>query len=197
MQQVIVIHGGDSFDSYEKFIDCLKTCGVSISSFLPRIDWKSNLQKNLGENFQVLLPRMPNKFNCKYGEWKIWFERMIPFLEDGVILIGHSQGGLFLVKYLSENEFPEKIKALMLVAPPHSETPEIGDFGFSKSLENVSKQCQEIHLFQSKDDPVVPYSEAERYKKDLPVLNLHSFEDRGHFLQEEFPEIIEKIKKLT
>lgn len=194
-KQVIVIHGGDSFDSYEKFIDSLKNWEVSLKSFLPRYDWKMSMQEKLGEDFQVLTPRMPNKQNAKYAEWKIWFERMLPFIQDEAILVGHSQGGLFLVKYLSENKFPKIIAKICLIAPPHSETPEIGDFVLGGSPVGISDQCKNIHLFQSKDDPVVPFTEAERYQKDFPTAQLHIFEDRGHFLDEKFPELIEEIKE--
>ena len=195
-KQVIVIHGGDSFDSYDKFIDSLKNWEVSLESFLPRHDWKMNMQKDLGEDFQVLTPRMPNKQNARYEEWKIWFERMFPFIEDGAILIGHSLGGIFLAKYLSENTFPKKIASLMFVAAPHNETPEIGDFVLEKPVSEIAKQCGNIHVFQSKDDPVVMSSEADKYKKDLPGAKMHIFEDRGHFNQEEFPEIIEEINNV-
>lgn len=194
-QQVIVIHGADSFKSYERYLDALKNWEVALESFLPKNEWKMHLQEELGNDFQVLSPRMPNKQNARYAEWKIWFEKILPFVADGVILIGHSQGGLFLAKYLSENVFPKKIKALLLVAPPFSNTEHIGDFVLGESLENISQQCEIIHLYQSEDDPVVPYDEVERYKKALPMAEMHIFKDRGHFLQEDFPELLEEIKK--
>ena len=74
MKQVVVIHGGDSFDTYEQFIDSLKNWDVSLETFLPRTpDWKANLQSDLGSEYQVLTPSMPNKSNARYEEWKIWF----------------------------------------------------------------------------------------------------------------------------
>lgn len=194
-KQVIVMHGGDSFDSYKKFLDSLKNWEVSVETFLPRRDWKMNLPQDLGEDFQVLMPRMPNKDNAKYAEWKIWFERMLPFVEDGVILVGHSLGGIFLVKYLSENGFSKKIGKLVLVAPPHNQTAETGDFILTGPISGLVGLCQEIHLFQSKDDQIVPASEAERYKDALPEIQLHIFEDRGHFNQEQFPEMVKEIMK--
>jgi uncharacterized protein len=196
-KQVVVIHGGNSFDSYEKFIDSLRNCEVTLESFLPRTDWKATLTQELGEDFEVLAPRMPNGHNARYEEWKIWFERMIPFIQDdGVALIGHSQGGIFLAKYLSENKFPKKIAGLFLVAAPHIDTREIGDFALGESLSGVVEQCGNIHLFQSQDDPVVPFGEVERYKKEFPAAEMHLFKDREHFNQKDFPEIIKEIKEL-
>lgn len=195
-KQIIFIHGGDSFDSYGDYLDNLKNSNPSIEWFIYRKKWIDNLYRKLSEEFEVFAPHMPNKQNANYLEWKIWFEKMIPFIEDGVILIGHSQGGIFLAKYLSENVYPRKLKSVILVAPPHSETPEIGSFKLERPLENIFKQCQNIHLFQSTDDPVVPASEAQIYKDELPEINLHIFEDRQHFNQESFPELTELIRDI-
>lgn len=194
-KQVIIIHGGDSFDSYDEYIDSLKNWEVSINSFMLWKDWKMNLPEELGDDFQVLSPRMPNKQNAKYEEWKIWFERMIPFVQEGVIFVGHSLGGIFLVRYLSENDFPRKVSKLLLVAAPHNQTPETGSFRLSESLDKVQQQCQNIHLFQSEDDLIVPPDEARIYEKEWPKSQLHLFQDRGHFNQETFPEIVEEIKR--
>ena len=194
-KQVIIIHGGDSFDSYDEFLDSLKNWEVSIDSFLSRNDWKSNLPKDLGEGFEVLSPRMPNKQNAKYEEWRLWFERMIPFISNEAVFIGHSLGGIFLVKYLSENKYPKKILKIILVAPPHNQTPETGSFKLEKSLDKVWEQCQNIHIFHSDDDPIVPVSEAKKYQSDWPKANLQIFKNRGHFNQEYFPEIVKKVKE--
>lgn len=121
---------------------------------------------------------------------------MIPYIHDDVILLGHSQGGIFLAKYLSKNKFPCKIGKLFLVAAPYKDTPNIGSFAFNGSLEKVSEQCEKIHLYFSKDDPIVPFSEMEKYANDLPSAKKHVFEDRGHFIIEEFPEIVEEIRDL-
>jgi hypothetical protein len=51
---------------------------------------------------------MPNPMNARYNEWKILFKKIVLLLDDNVILIGHSLGAIFLVKYLSENKFPKK-----------------------------------------------------------------------------------------
>jgi hypothetical protein len=159
--------------------------------------WKNYLPQVLGENFEVLAPRMPNEQNAKYAEWKIWFERMLPFVENGVILLGHSLGGIFLAKYLAENKFPRKISALFIVAAPYYEIAEKGGFALGESLSGVSAQCANIHLYQSQDDPEAPFSEVEKYQKELPMAKVHIFPDRGHFQQEHFPEIVAEIKKLA
>jgi uncharacterized protein len=196
-QQILLIHGGDAFDNYEEYLENLKSWDLTLDRIRAK-GWKSNLQTALGESFDVLCPKMPNPQNAKYEEWKILFDKIITLLNDDIILIGHSLGGIFLVKYLSENKFSKKIKALILVAPPYN-TPDIhplADFVLLKPLEDISKQIKQIIIYHSKDDKVVPFSNTKYFKDEIPNLELITFEDRGHFNQEEFPEIVEKIKNL-
>ncbi len=85
----------------------------------------------LGNKFDVLLPKMPNPSNAKYNEWKIIFNKISKLLEKNVILIGHSLGAIFLIKYLSENKFPKKILATLLISPPYDDDgmeESLGDF---------------------------------------------------------------------
>jgi predicted alpha/beta hydrolase family esterase len=118
-KQVLLIHGGNCFNSYEEYIQDLSEMKFDIQrSSASKNRWNRNLDKFLGDKFEVAMPQMPCKQNAKYLEWKILFEKMIPFLRNRVVLIGHSLGGIFLAKYLSENELPVKVKAVFLVAPP-------------------------------------------------------------------------------
>lgn len=196
MQQVVVIHGGTTFDSRDQYLDFLRTREVSLDYFRLKMDWKNSLQKDLGENYEVLQPRMPNKDDAKYVEWKIWFGRMIPYLEDGVIFIGHSLGALFLLKYLSENVLSKKIKAIILIAPPFDEgagCEPLGTFKLTSGLNPYKNQIGRISFYFSNDDLVVPLYHREKYQQSLPEARFNVFEDRRHFGQLEFPELIEEI----
>lgn len=196
-KQLFVMHGGDSFNTYDEYIAALKAIDLDLGRATFK-GWKQQLPTVLGDEYDVIQPRMPNANNAKYFEWKIWFEKHIPFLQDDVILVGHSLGGIFLAKYLSEETFPKKIRATLLVAPPFSTVVDhpLGDFNFSTNLSKLAEQGGEIYLFQSKDDDVVPYFNVEMYQKELPKAHVMIFGDRGHFHVTEFPELVEIVKKL-
>ena len=112
-KQVIVIHGGDTFSTYEEFILFLKDFKIDLNRFRGK-DWKSTLQDALGVEYDVLCPQMPNKQNAKYSEWKLWFDKIIPLLNDNIILVGHSVGGIFLVKYLAEENISKNVDSQKL-----------------------------------------------------------------------------------
>jgi predicted alpha/beta hydrolase family esterase len=197
-QQVVVIHGGNAFDTYEEYLNDLKTKDVSLEK-LQYKDWKKNLPEVLGDKYQVILLQMPNASNARYLEWKIWFERFIPLFDKTIILIGHSLGGIFLAKYLSENKYPKKIKATFLVAAPFNtkEKDPLVDFNLPDNFSKMHKQAGKVLAYHSKNDFVVPFSNLKKYQKVLPKLVARVFKDKIHFNQETFPEIVEDIMKLN
>lgn len=193
-KQIVFIHGGEVFSKREECLEFLSSYEFSKRD-LSSEGWKYSLAQ-VFKDAEVLLPQMPNKFDARYEEWEVWFNKMIPFIGQDVILIGHSLGGSFLSKFLSENDFPVRIASLHLVAPPFDDESIYPLLGFkqTESTKALSK-IDTIHLYFSSDDPVVPFSEMEKYKTLLPHANSHSFSDRRHFNQLEFPELIEEVRK--
>ena len=200
-KQVIFIHGGETFDSYEKYLAFLKDTAV----FDPQKElekekrWSRQLGNELGDGFEFIRPTMPNKYNAKYAEWKIWFEKVLDYAGDNIILIGHSLGGTFLIKYLSENEVDKKIERLFLVSSALNDSKsgeyQLDTFAIDKkSVPILSKKAGVIILIHSKDDVVVPFEDFEELAQLLPEANTMIFDDRGHFLQEKFPELVDCIK---
>jgi len=197
-KQVFYIHGASSYSNYDDFLKDLREGTLRNPHGEKSALWGSRIREFLPD-YELFTPEMPNSQNAKYEEWKIWFERHFEFLNDGVCLVGWSQGAYFLLKYLSENKLPFKASTLILVAPPCKPADfggeDGGDFAFKiEKLPAVAEQVADIHIFHSKDDFVVPYEHAEILRAALPEATLHTFEDRNHFLQEDFPELIELIK---
>lgn len=196
-KQVIVIGGGDTFETREKYLDFLHNYEIDIERYKSdKTDWKPWLRKKLGKDYEVILPIMPNKTNAQFEEWSIWFDKLIPFLQNNVILVGHSLGGIFLTKYLSENKFPKKIKGVFLVSPVYDKDSEgypVLSFTLPKKLD---LQTKNITIYHSKDDPVVPFSALKNYKNALPAAKVRILGNRGHINQEKFPELAQDILDL-
>lgn len=201
-KQIVIIHGGTSFATYEDYISYLENKEIDIAKLRPRKEWKDSLSVELGDDYDVLLPRMPNGTNVRYKEWKIWFDNITKVLNDEIVLIGHSLGGIFLTKYLSENIFPKKIIVTILVAAPFDDAEgadskeSLVDFILPSSLAKFAAQCDKIYLLHSENDPVVPFAQLEKYKNALLNAKAVIFKDREHFNQETFPEIIDIIKSV-
>lgn len=202
-KQVLVVHGGETFKTYDEYLDYLRGYELDFSASQKREKrWKDLLQEDLGDGYQVILSRMPCPRNAKYLEWKIWIEKYFPYLTDDVVLIGHSLGGIFWLKYLNENEFPVGIGQVHLIAPPFGDKNGNHDYldGFvldSEKLKNNvgRKLAGRLFFYHSLDDPIVPFTDMEKYKKLLPGAKFFVFQDKGHFITDDFPEIVENIKK--
>ncbi len=195
--QILVIHGGDTFETYERYISFLKAYDIDLAS-LKKVKWKQTLQATLGDGFDVILPMMPNKWNARYDEWKLWFEKIIALLDDEVIIVGHSLGGSFLARYLAENRLPKKLRGLFLVAAPWRGTPEepLLEFTPPDDLSQVGEQVEKIFLYHSSDDPVVPVADIEGYRKAWPQATIRLLDGRGHINQESFPELESDLRRL-
>lgn len=194
MKQILIIHGGDSFSSYDKYLANLKSSELDYARIKPVKRWKDTIIEELPEA-DVLAPTMPNSSNAQYDEWKIWFEKIIPYIGDDVRLVGHSLGAMFLAKYLHEKPLGKPVRQLILLAGGYDDdNEEYGSFVI-QSATGLENSAQEIHLFHSQDDFVVPYSELAKFQADLPTATTHSFTDRNHFLDAEFSELIEILKQ--
>lgn len=195
MKQVFFFHGGDSFSSYEVYIENLKAKVIDYERLKPSPRWREWVARNLTDT-DVLLPTMPNGYNAVFDEWKIYFEKLIPFFGDDVTLVGHSLGGMFLAKYLQTHHLPHKVRRVVLIAAVYGHHADSDNGSFEvESATNLSKNTEEVHLFHSKDDPHVPYEDVTKYKHDMPEATAHSFESRGHFIDATFPEILELLQQ--
>jgi predicted alpha/beta hydrolase family esterase len=204
-QQVFYIHGGESYSNYDDYLADLKNQPLRSPSDEDSVKkWPHTLRTALGEGYQVFMPSFPNSNNSQYDEWKIWLEKHFEYLTDDIVLVCWSQGGMFIAKYLSENEVPFTIKSLILLAAPfdyfvcEGSKEDGGDFyPVAENVPKIQEKTQNITIMHSKDDFVVPYEHALKYKAALPEAELVTFEDKNHFLVEELPELVERIQSLT
>ncbi len=196
--QIVFIHGGMTFKRYRDYIQYLKTRKIKIKK---KQNWNNEyFNKKLSRSFDIIRIMMPCADNSKYNEWKIHFDRYLKFIRKNVILIGYSLGGIFLAKYLSENKFPKKILSTYLVAPPYDNSlPDedlVGGFRLGSNLSLIEKNSPNLNLLFSKNDKVVPVSQAEKYGKKLKNAKIIFYRGKnGHFGVPEFPEIIKMIQK--
>ncbi len=197
--QIVLIHGGMTFKTKKDYLRYLKTRPVSIEKFA---SWSGEyLDRQLGRGYEIIRPRMPLADNARYEEWRIHFERLIPLMRSGVVLIGVSLGGIFLAKYLSENKFPKKIAGVFLVCPPFDDTIKgedlVNGFKLKSDLSRLDGSTKNLYLLFSEDDEIVPVSHAEKYARALKKSHILIFKGKGgHFRVPKLPEIVKLIRSL-
>ena len=161
----------------------------------PSKGWKGWLQFIADAEHDVLMqiPRFPhaNIFDVKYEEWAEIMD--CQKIDKDTILIGHSAGGGFILKYLSLN--PEiKPKQVILVAP-WIDTSSVNPNGFYKdfdlSSEILNRILNGIDLMVSDNDQVPEINDStKKICSRLPEIRIHNFPGYGHFVKDELPEIL-------
>lgn len=200
--QCIFIRGGESFDNKEEFYSYLKK--REYDPYLDSKRWTNWLQWSLEYSFDSFIPQMPNKQWADYTAWKIWFEKLLPYINDEeeskIVLVGQSLGALFLMKYLSEEGFNKQISQLHLVCPYFNNEGLIDEktttFELNLSnISNVEKIVNRINIYHSKDDPFSPFSHSLKYLKYLPKAQFFEYENKGHFDEPTFVDLLNEINK--
>lgn len=142
---------------------------------------------------------MPNGYYPKYDVWKRELERYD--INNQTILVGHSCGGGFLVRWLSE-EPNRKVGRVVLVAPWLG--LDTGDEPFDKSFfefeidPKISEKTSSLSILISDDDDKSVLDSVNILRERLVNAKFKDFKDKGHFTlaglgSEEFPELLEEI----
>jgi predicted alpha/beta hydrolase family esterase len=187
MKTAIIIHGMPSREDY------YNPTSPSPSHF----SWLPWIQKQfLLKDVVAQTPEMPVPYHPEYSAWKEMFERFS--LDEDTILIGHSCGGGFIVRYLSENDV--NVGKVVLVAPwiDPDNFLKNGMFDFSIDPNLVSK-TKGVTIFSSTNDDEEVQKSIEMLKNEVKNLKVVEFKNMGHFCFEdmktiEFPELIKEFE---
>jgi len=162
-------------------------------------NWLPWIKKKLGKKgIKCETPLMPASWAPKYKDWKKELEKLK--IGENSVLIGHSAGGAFLVRWLGETK--KKIKKLILVSPGKAEgwhMRYLDNLYGSKTYKDIQEFVNEkIILFTAKDDYPHHITNAYNYEKELPAKVVCFEKGFGHFVEKsmgtkEFPELFEKI----
>lgn len=159
--------------------------------------WFPWLQKQLMiRDIVAATPEVPHAFKPDYATWKREFERFD--IVSDTLLVGHSCGGGFLVRWLSEN--PDvNVGKVVLVAPwldPFRE--DTTDF-FEFSIDpNLAQRAGKLWIFNSDTDSKGVHTSVERIRSEVENVKYKEFHNHGHFCRDDlgtdaFPELLEVI----
>lgn len=196
-QQVILLRWWTPKENYKDYYDFLEKYEINPYEEKKQ-KWSDTLQKDLWERFEVLEIIRPNKDFADYKARKIMFEKYIPYIQDWTIFVWHSLWWSFFLKYFENNPFLlKKFKKILLVAPAidDSDIELLGCFKPDLKFTNLNKYQNKIVVFASKDDFIVPFKQIKILQEKLPNINYKIFENKWHFLQERFDELLTEIKK--
>lgn len=144
--------------------------------------------------FEVVLKDMPDP---NLAREKIW----IPFIEgkmkcdENSIIIGHSSGAEAAMRYTETH----KVLGLILISACYTDLGSeyekmSGYYDREWKWDKIKENTQFIIQLHSKNDNLVPIEEGDYVAKNLNS-KYYVFDQLGHFLFFEFPQLIKIIKE--
>ena len=152
-------------------------------------------QATESRGFNVEIPSLPKADNPVLAEWIDYLDKNKP--NDDTVLIGHSRGGVAILRWLERLTDDRKVKKVILVATNRGDQEDKesdfytdGEYNFDQ----IKKHCDDFVVLHSQDDEWVPFEAGEHNAKMLGAKFLQ-FEDRGHFGKKisDIPELLDEI----
>lgn len=178
--------------SKEEYFDAT-TPSPSNSHWLPWIQKQLITHGVLAQTIEL-----PEPYEPVYEKWGHIFNQLL--IDEETILIGHSCGAGFLVRWLSENKV--KTGKVALVAPfldPDHDEVQSNFFHFQIDS-NIIERVKRMAVFFSTDDEKEILASVNQIRMAIPAIEMNEFVDKGHFTfgdmkSEEFPELLDWLVK--
>ncbi len=187
MKRAIIIHGTYSKDEYydPKY--------PAASNF----HWIPWLQRQIQmKDIDAYTPEIPRGYDPQYDIWKKELERYE--VDADTTLVGHSCGGGFLVRWLSENP-SVSVNRVVLVAPwldpDRSKTTDFFEFTIDRA---IAARTNGLHIFHSLDDDASIQKSVDTIRESVDNVEYKEFTNHGHFIlkhmgTDAFPELLQTV----
>lgn len=144
---------------------------------------------------------MAKESDPDYQRWKPQIRKELAAVRGQVLLVGHSLGGSFLLKYLSEENVETPVAGLFLIAAPYWGGDGWRYEGYKavalpEDLASKLPKRAPIFFYHSRDDEVAPSTHLALYKEKLPQATIRALDGRGHQLGNDLAEVATDIKSL-
>ncbi|KKU91072.1 MAG: hypothetical protein UY23_C0004G0017 [Candidatus Jorgensenbacteria bacterium GW2011_GWA1_48_11] len=150
---------------------------------------------------EFLAPELPNPEDPEIGKWLAELDKTQP--DNDTILVGHSRGGVAILRWLEKLPEGKRVKKVILVGTNSGKSGKMdrteNNMGFYSNegydFKRIKSHCDDFVIFHSKDDQWVPFEAGEENAKGLGA-KFFKFEDKGHFGKGvgDIPELMKEIE---
>ncbi len=159
-----------------------------------------SLRMELGPDYEVRFPLMPNEDAPDYKEWKRVILSELEQMGEEAILVGHSIGASVLIRILADQGPRPKVAGLFLVSGPFWHDDEFWRWEEVALPADAAGLCPDkipLFLYHGEDDPFVPVSHLDMYAKALPLAVVRRLRGRNHQLNDDLTEVARDIRGLA
>lgn len=177
--------------------------GSNIENWFPWLKEKIDGQSKL-----CIVPQFPIELDYHtYNEWKKLldvYNKSYKMIDENSVIIGHSTGSIFAVKYILENKI--KIKKLILVSAFNNYLAQDNNDIHNKInptyyvdddvLQDITKYVNQIVCIYGDNDPYIPQTVLHRFAKEIGAKEI-IVHNGGHLNAEagyiELTEILDEV----
>ena len=130
-----------------------------------------SLQLELGDDFSVDFPRMPEEDDPDYYRWRPAIGDVIARATAPVVAVGHSLGGYFLIRYLATERIEVQIAAVCIIAAPFPSGDPAWIFEGFELPDRFGERLPtdaSVLLYASEDDETIPFAHRDLYAAAIP-----------------------------
>ena len=155
-----------------------------------------SLGRELGPDFEIRYPRMPEEAEPDYRRWKAALEAEFGRMDERAILVGHSIGATILISALAEDP-GVAMRGVFLLAAPF-----VGEGGWpSEDIKPMTGLGQRlstripIHFYHGSKDETAPIGHVDLYERAVPQAFVHRLPGRDHQLDNDTAEVAFDIRR--
>lgn len=170
----------------------------------PNGGWRPYVMTELGaRDIYACSLAMPKPNEPQLSEWLDEIKRHVDeCVEDEIYLVGHSLGGIAILRFLETYTVPQ-IRGVILVSSPchQNKNEKIKSFLAAEvAWDVIKKQNKKVVVIHGDNDPVVPFSDAEEAARELngtliSIPNGQHLNGAAGFTK--LPEVVEQLEKMT
>ena len=150
----------------------------------PEVNWFPWMKKELEKlGNTVFVPRFPTPEGESLDSWLEELKEYEKYINEDTILIGHSKGGLFLLRVLEQLNKP--VHAAFLISAPIGIKPILyydADYkfsGFNFNWDKIRSNSNYFSVYHSDNDPYVDLENGKQLADKLGV-KLNFISQAGH-----------------
>lgn len=184
MKNVILVHGYNGIPQIYKWL-------------------KEELEK-IG--YKVILPEFPAREGVIYEEWEKIFNQYKEYIKKDSIIVGHSIGNEFIIKYFNENDLNAELYISLAGFAEYFEWEDKKDLNRAckeflvsqKEIEKFKNKVNKKYSIYSDNDHIVPFEILEKYPKSIEAIPI-LIKNIGHMGRksglEKLPKVLEIINE--
>lgn len=142
------------------------------------------------ESFEVAIPQMPDTDHPTVNKWVPYLAKIAGAVSRDDYFVGHSLGGITILRFLETLKDGEKVGGCVLVAafakPPVYEGDMTSFFQTPIDWAKIRSHCSKFVAIHSDNDPFVPLGYADDFKNNL-VAKIIVEHNMNHFSGDDNP----------